>query len=307
MTTAQAPIAYPPIYASPSTTKVIGAMIGPSYRAPMNLEEVLPWTEGVNLSLAPKLPETSWIYGTPYWDQLTEAQRLEVLWLENARDISMFILLEQYLPPMYMGYLSAFGEILAPEVDEYMRIFSKEELVHTLVFRRYMKVANLPLYKLPVKAGYRPVMDMLEHSPKTTPPVVGVMWTLVVEWAAELNAMHGTQAAGVDPLTKKLFREHHVDEVRHIAFGQRVVEDFFNVAPENQKNFVRALFKPAVKDLIDEFTFTEEICDMTSFKFPIASTDADAIQKVRESASNIALNKARFKDLNEWLEKLGMA
>jgi hypothetical protein len=185
-----------------------------------------------------------------------------------------------------------------------MMIFSKEELVHTMMFRRYMELTKLPSFIVPQRDGYSPVMDMLEHSPKTTPPIIGVLWTLVLEWSAELNAMHGTQSAGIEPFTKKMFREHHIDEVRHIAFGQRIVEDFFKARSEQELNYVRALLKPALRDLFEEFKFTEQICDLTSFKFPFASDDVDAIKLVRDSENNSKLHDQRFKDMDSWLKKL---
>jgi hypothetical protein len=301
MTTQQAPI-----FASPENVRMIGTMVGTSYRSPMKVSDVLPWTEGINQALPPKLPETSWIYGTPYWDKLTDAQRLEVLWLENARDVSNFITLEQYLPPIYMGYLTAFGAALAPEVEEYMMIFSKEELVHTMMFRRYMEMAKLPTFVVPPREGYAPVMHKLEHEPRTTPPIVGVLWTLILEWSAELNAMHGTQADGIEPFTKKMFRAHHIDEVRHIAFGQRIVEDFFSARGEQELNYIRAMLKPAISDVFGEFKFTEQICDLTSFKFPVAKDDVEAIASIRKSENNTRLHIERFKDLSAWLEKLGL-
>jgi hypothetical protein len=296
-----------PLYASPENVRVIGSMITTSHRSPMTLEGVLKWAEqGVDKSLPPKLPETSWLYGTKYWDQLTPSQRLEMLWLENARDVSMFITLEQYLPPIFMGYLNAFSHALAPEVEEYMMIFSKEEIVHTMMFRRYMERANLPYFVVPERPGYKPVMDMLEHSPKTTPPIIGVLWTLVIEWSAELNAMHGTQSEGIDPFTRQMFREHHIDEVRHIAFGRRIIEDYFENRSEKEVEYVRNLIKPALKDVFNEYRFTEQICGLTSFEFPFDADDAEAIKEVRESENNRKLHDARFKEMNEWLQKLGM-
>lgn len=296
-----------PLFASKENVRVIGSMVTSSHRSPMTVEGVLNWEgPGVNKLLPPKMPTASWIYGTRFWDALTDEQRMELLWLENARDISMFIALEQYLPPIYMSYLIAFGDKLPPEVEEYMMIFSKEELVHTLMFRRYMSQAKLPRFVIPERPGYQPVMHMLEHSPKTTPPIIGVMWTLVIEWAAELNAMHGTQVDEVDPFTRAMFRAHHIDEVRHITFGKRIVEDFFATKSEEQKNYVRKLMGPAIKDVFNEFKFTEQICDMTSFKFPFSSDDGAAIQEVRESANNQRLQKERFGEMEAWLRELGI-
>jgi hypothetical protein len=293
-----------PIFASPENLRVFGTMIGTSFRAPLQPEHALDWSKGLDRTRPPKLPETSWIYGTPYWDRLTEAQRLEVLWLENARDVSNFITLEQYLPPLYMGYLIAFGPALAPEIEEYMMIFAKEELVHTLMFRRYMELGGLPAFELPRREGYNPVLDLLEHSPRTTPPILAVLWTLFLEWTAELNAMHGTQSDSIDSLTRQMYRVHHIDEVRHLAFGKRVVEDFYAACPRQQWDYIVNLMKPAIRDVYAEFRFTEQICDLTSFEFPVAKDDAEAINVIRNSENNKRLHHERFHEIDEWLAKL---
>lgn len=295
-----------PLFASQDNLRVINSMINTSHRSPMLLGSVLPWAEVIDRSAPPKKIETSWIHGTPYWDQLNDAQRLELLWLETARDVSYFIQLEQYLPPMYMGYLTAFGSALASEIEEYMMIFSKEEIVHTQMFRRYMEQAVLPYFVIPQRAGSAKVMQMLEHAPRSLPPIVGVLWTLVLEWAAELNAVHGTQTDGIESFTKKMFWEHHVDEVRHIAFGRRLCEDYFTSKSAEELAPIRQLLRPAVGDVLEEFKFTEQICDLTSFEFPFKNDDYATIRKVRASENNSRLNAVRFKEINDWLQKLDL-
>lgn len=295
-----------PLFATSDNLRVIGSMINTSHRSPMLLADVLPWSASIDRSALPKLPETSWIYGTKYWDQMSDQQRIEVLWIETARDVSYFIALEQYLPPMYMGYLTAFGSALAPEIEEYMMIFSKEEIVHTQMFRRYLEKNNLPSFVVPQRAGSAPVMHMLEHSPRSVPPIVGVLWTLVLEWAAELNAIHGTQADSVEPFTRKMFWAHHIDEVRHITFGKRLVEDYFASKNEEELMGIRNLLKPAIGEVLEEFKFTEQILDFISFTPAFEKADFDAIRAIRASENNTRLNEIRFKDINEWLIKLDL-
>ncbi|MDR2154577.1 MAG: diiron oxygenase [Burkholderiaceae bacterium] len=295
-----------PLFASQENLHVINSMINTSHRSPMLLGDVLPWDEMIDRSAPPKLASTSWIYGTKYWEQLTEAQRLEVLWLENARDVSFFIQLEQFLPPMYMSYLTAFGAALAPEIEEYMMIFAKEEIVHTQMFRRYLEKANLPNFVIPQRPGFAHVMHTLEHSPRSLPPIVGVMWTLVLEWAAELNAVHCTQVDGIEPITKQMFWAHHIDEVRHITFGRRLCEDYFTSKSVEELTPIRNLFKPAIGDVLEEFKYTEQISDLTSFEFPIHKTDLAAIRAVRASENNTRLNAVRFKEIIDWLTRLDL-
>src|SRR5438309_8093023 len=98
-----------------------------------------------------------------------------MLWREVARDISMFIWLEQRLPPLYVGYINKHRDDIPPHIYEYLMIFS----------------------------------------------AVGILYTVLIEWLAELGAMHLARDETIDPLTRQLFIVHHRDEVRHISSGRK--------------------------------------------------------------------------------------
>jgi P-aminobenzoate N-oxygenase AurF len=233
---------------------------------------------------------------------LDDTQRREMLWKETARDVSMFIWLEQTLPPLYVGFVNTYPKGVSPEIYEYLMIFSKEEIVHTLMFRRFMKLAGLPLYSMPDS----PYTSLLRKLP-VLHPAIGVLWTVTLEWAAELVAMHGSQGAGVEPLTKKMFHEHHVEEVRHITFGRRVVENFFNTASRAEQTAVREQFKPVLDNLIDLLTFNPEIASHLSFAFPADVNDPDVVRAIRSSPNNRILNDQRFKPQRDWFAELGLS
>ncbi|ATP28180.1 p-aminobenzoate N-oxygenase AurF [Chromobacterium violaceum] len=294
-------VARDPLGLSDESRRKVQTLIRASHRKTMELESVLPWENGINLSLPPKMETGSWIYGTPYWDAMTPEQRHETLWKETARDVSMFIWLEQTLPPLYVGYINRFRFDLSPEVYEYLMIFSREEITHTLMFRRYMKMAGLELFQPPGGA----YGSFVEKLPMMN-PVIGILWTLMIEWAAELSAMYLTQSAEVEPLTKMMFHEHHIEEVRHIAFGKRIVEHFFDTAPEAELAAMRAQIGQLLRHFKAEMTFNSEIAKHTSFVFPIQPGDEEAIALVRGSANNQRLNSERFAELDQWFAELGI-
>jgi hypothetical protein len=231
---------------------------------------------------------------------LTPEQRHELLWLENARDVSMFISFEQVLPVLYVGYLNRYGRELPPEVRDYLMIFSKEEMVHIMTFHRYLEAAGLPLFGPEASPRFA-----LEEVPKM-PPVAGILFTLIIEWMAELGAMYGTQSAEVDPLTRALYRRHHVDEARHIAFARWVVEAHFARAPEDELQPLRRLAKSALDRLEPAYSFNSEIAKYTSFPFPVDIEDAEQVREVCFSEANLALNAKRLKPMYDWLNKVGL-
>jgi len=72
-------------------------------------------------------------------------------------------------------------------------------------------------------------------------PVAGIIATLLLEWVAELSAMFVSQDDVVDPLTREMFHQHHLEEARHIAFGRWVGESFFEHAPDDQATQMRQI------------------------------------------------------------------
>lgn len=291
-----------PIKLDEKNSGVIESLIRASHKNPMELEIILPWSNGIDFDKPPKDEKGSWIYETPYWGVLNSDQQRELLWTEIARDISMFIWLEQTIPPLYIGYVNRYPFELSNEVYEYLMIFSKEEIIHTLMFRKFMKIAGLNLFK-PPSGEYATFIRQLP----TMHPVVGILWTLMIEWSAENNAMLLTQGDDIEPLTKKMFREHHIEELRHIAFGKRVIENYFNAESNDQLDPIRKIISALFRNLKSQLTFNIEIAQYVSFDFPVAENENDKIDSIRNSENNKQLNLKRFADVSEWLEELGIS
>jgi hypothetical protein len=186
-------------------------------------------------------------------------------------------------------------------VYEYLMIFSKEEIVHTLMFRRFMALARLDVYAPPAS----PYIRLLERLPRLN-PAIGVLWTLTLEWAAELAAVHGTQGAHVEPVVREMFHAHHVEELRHITFGRRVIESFFDTASREERELVRAQFSPVLRNLYDMITFNPEIASRLSFPFPADLSDPRVGDEIRHSPNNVAMNEQRFKEQRDWFIELGL-
>lgn len=290
-----------PFHASPANLKTIGSLVNSSNRGAMEVDTVLPWVTGPNRAMAPKRAEHSWIYGTSHWDVLTPEQRHELLWLETGRDVTAFIKLERFLPVLYVGLINRYRDALPTEIYDYMLIFSKEEIVHTLMFQRFMKAGGLPM----IQDSESPYKSFIENL-NNIPPIYGVMFTLVVEWAAELNAVLCTQYDGCEPFTKQMFREHHLEEVRHIAFGRKLVEDYVAQASTVERAKFKEVFRPIADAVYTEITYNRLICNFTSFPFPVGAEDRDAIAAVRQSAHNQQINKLKFEEMESWLVEIGV-
>jgi hypothetical protein len=278
--------------------RMFDTLIRASHRNYIDLEGFLPWADGVDKSVPPKKLDQLWICGTPYWDQLTEDQRLEVAWLETARDASMFIHLEHVIPTTYTGYAAQYRQALDPKVYEYLMLFAREEVTHILAFHRFLQVAGLPWYDPPGQGSYA---DFAARLPSLRPEV-GIMFIMLIEWTAELAVMHATNSDTVEPLTRQLFRAHHTEEVRHLAFGKAIGDAFFESSAADEADEVRSYLRRLVQVLHQVFSYNPQIARYTSFHFPIQPDDDDAIRTVQNSEHNVVLNRQRFQELYEWCE-----
>lgn len=277
----------------------LDGLITRSHAAHMDINTVIDWGRGVDKSLPPKRLECSNIYGTRHWDRLTDAQRIEMLWQEVALSASQFIWLEEALNPLFIRLLHRHHRRVPAAVREYMVIFCREEIVHTQMFRRYLKLAGLPVYGAPdIQYFFEELVTM--H------PVVGVLCVYLGEALAE-EAVMRQQGPGIDPLTKQLFYEHHREEARHLAFGRAICEAFFERAPIRAKEKMGRLIRGMMSSLVPEYTYGAEIARHLSFDIGIDPDDKDEIRRVQLSPNNQRLTKECWGHLLAWIKRMGLA
>lgn len=272
-----------------------------AHKKPMNINDVIEWEHGVDKIRLPKPKEQCWLFGTEFYQQLSDAQRSEVLWLENARDISMFMWLEQTIPPLYMGYINNHYHAISDEIREFLMVFSKEEIIHTLVFKKYMTLAELPMFEPP-----EGLQDLLTKVLPDMAPPIGIICTMLIEWMAEEAAQYAVKNTSIDLLTRQLYHAHHVDELRHIAFGRWVAEDYMKTLSAAEFQNLQGLVLAVLQRMLAQFTFNPAIADHCSFKYPIPKDDENIIEHIRNSENNKQLNQYRFASIFQWLEKVNI-
>jgi para-aminobenzoate N-oxygenase AurF len=277
----------------------LDGLIASSHAVHMDLNSVLDWSRGVDKSLPAKRLECSCIYGTRHWDVLTDAQRIEMLWQEVALSASQFIWLEEALNPLFMRLLHRNHLRVPPAIREYMVIFCREEIVHTQMFRRYLKLAGLPVYGAPdIQYFFEELVTM--H------PVVGVLCVYLGEALAE-EAVMRQLGPGIDPLTRQLFYEHHREEARHLAFGRTICEAFFEHAPVRAKERIGQLVRGMMSSLVPDYTYGPEIARHLSFDIGIDPDDKEEIRRVQLSPNNRRLTDETWGHLLRWLKRMGLA
>jgi hypothetical protein len=277
-------------------TQQLAGLIDKSHASHMELETVVDWAQGCNRAIRPKRVDHSGIYGTPHWDALSEEQRVELLWLENADLTSGFIWLEEGLPLIFIKLLHEHQGRLPQPIYDYMMVFCKEEIVHTQMFRRYLKTAGLPVLPTPI--------DVITDTLVKMHPVAGVLTTYLTELAAENIAMCQDDP-GADPLSRRIFQEHHREEVRHLAFGRWICEASLETfTPEGKKN-LGSMIRAFMSTLIPRLTVNGEIGQYLSFDLDIC--DTEELARVQRSPNNRRLSQQRHGAMLDWVKRLGLA
>jgi hypothetical protein len=277
--------------------KVFQQLVDKSLRHTMDYFTSVPWEQGLDKSKPTKRLDKLWLYCSTVWQQLTPEQRVEISWLETARDVSMFINLEHLIPELHSGYAKDFSDSMTREVYEYLMIFSREELMHILVFNKYLRLANME------KHPKIPEFYQLAAWLKTQRPELGITFALVIEWLAECEAMHVSQFEEIDPVTRAMFRQHHLEEVRHVHFGRKIAEAYFAAAPPEES----APSKAALRNLIRTIVHAPPpIAEYASFKFPFDMMDDKVVSEVRSSSHYQQVMRERYGEIFEWGRGLGI-
>lgn len=282
------------------TLSHVHALLRKSSERPLGLESAVTWDLGVNRHCPAKDLSQLWLYGTPFHQLLSEEQRIELSWLEIARDVSSLIKLKEYTSSLYTGYLNKYKRSLPSPVQDYLLVHAKEEIAQALVLKRYLKFAGLPTFNSFPAFGHISALFPEMH------PCFGIMGNLLLGWIIDAGAMYATQSTGVDALTRQVIKLHHVDKVRHLDFSRRLVDDYFNDSTRQERHRVRQIFRRVIPDMLNSYRFDPEIARHTSFDFPISADKQEFVNAIRQSAHNEWLDNVRFADLRTWLLTLDL-
>lgn len=279
------------------TNETIQQLIAKSLREPMDYHRSVPWELGCDKTRPAKRFDQVWLYNTSVWSKLTHEQRTELTWLEAARDISMFINLEQLIPQLFSTYLVSHGSRMSPEIHEYMMVFSREEFLHIMMFNRYLKLADLEKHEKN-EFFYKLVEKLL-----TAEPEVGITFTLLIEWLAECKVMLSTQSDEVDPLTRAMTRAHHIEEVRHLHFGKTIAEAWFARTPPEATAEIRAKLRDMILSIVHAVPAIQQY---TSFPLPCDLNDPALIEEARSKPHYHEIVQARYGEVFAWVRTIGV-
>lgn len=222
-----------------------------------------PWEIAVGKPWLKKKERIS-IYGTPYWDLATEEEKRLLSIEEVVTWWSGFIAFEQLVSEYYMRVINTGKFRDLPHVEAYMRHFVKEEIVHTIVFKKAIAYFGSEAYELPNEF----LRSFYDDNAMSGPyPLMAVYLTMLVEWMADLYQHLDTDADYIHPLGKAVVLEHWKEEMRHIKWGQNMIVGLAHTDPEFQQA-IREFTPVYLRQFVDQGITNIDCFERIGFRDP---------------------------------------
>ncbi|MCR9258162.1 MAG: diiron oxygenase [Pseudomonadaceae bacterium] len=178
------------------------------------------------------LPEDNWymspelmsLYGTEYFDSLSEAQQKKLSFTELCNFFSLVLQGER---PLVQGLAHRlYLKTTEPPVSDYLHHFIDEENKHMIMFGMFLNRYFGKVYpekKVTIPREYA----------KGEEDVAFLCKALVVEEYGEYYNVVMWHDKSLHPLVSEINRVHHFDETRHLAFGRARLVETFNEKSKN--------------------------------------------------------------------------
>jgi len=159
-------------------------------------------------------PERMTLYGTPIWDALTEAQRVEL----SKHEVISGARVGLWFEVLLMGMLAAhaYNQDPASLHTQYALTEIGDETRHSVMFARWADRYGGIDYKV------HPVVHHLGKVFRLVAPTGPSMWagTLVAEELLDRLQREGMNDERLQPLTRMVSKIHVVEEARHVRFAR---------------------------------------------------------------------------------------
>ncbi|MDO6708152.1 diiron oxygenase [Photobacterium sp. 1_MG-2023] len=276
-------------------------LINSSEKRSMSTLNDHPWDVPVGEHPVLRKKERISIYGTDYWDKMTEAERIRLSQEEMVSWWSAFIHLESLVVEYYMKELNggAFDDL--PVIRDYMKHFIKEELVHTLVFGKALDYFGIEIYPMP--EFLRSFYD--DNAGTGKYPLMAVYLTMIIEWIADEYQRLDADAEYVHPMAKAVVQAHWREEMRHIKWGQQMIKSLIDTDDEF-KEHAQQLTPVYVRQLIDQGVTNVDCFDRVNPADPAFDDQETLLETVLESPHRQQLNDELMKPLMHYFISSGI-
>jgi para-aminobenzoate N-oxygenase AurF len=237
-------------------------------------------------------PEWSTLYGTPLWDELTDAQRVTLTRHEVCSIMSTGIWFEMILQQMLLR--DQYAKDPANPEFQFALTEIADECRHSIMFARTCEKLGVPAYLPP-----RLVVELARLFKSLARGEVAYGAALVAEEVLDVMQRDWMRGEDVLPIVRTTSRIHVVEESRHMKFArQEIREHLLGVSP--RRRLLSSVTIAVVASVI--------VSSMVSPKvYAAVGLDVDrARQAVRDSAHRRTMLRSSCAHLMDFLGEVGL-
>lgn len=198
-----------------------------------NGSEDLDWSLNFPHTEYATKPERIAFNGYPPYEKMSEAEKIEFSWHNQAQTLSNFLHGEQ-------GAMLVASQLVACAPTYNAKLYAAsqafDEARHVEVFNRYLQKKVGIMY--PCMPDLKALIDKILTDNRWDLKFIGMQ--IVIEGLA-LTAFNGMKRSAADPLLRQLVDLVLRDEARHVTFGINYLEDFVQTLSDEERED-RALF-----------------------------------------------------------------
>ena len=153
------------------------------------------------------------LFGTPLWDQLTTAQRIELSKHESASWLSAGIAFEMQLNSFLLRH--AFVREPTSDHVRYALTEVEDECRHSIMFSRMIEKMGTPVY------CFQPTLrKVIWRAQLLGTEIMALIGTLIVEEFLDAAQRQIMRDDSVQPLVRTMTTIHVVEEARHVSYAR---------------------------------------------------------------------------------------
>jgi hypothetical protein len=203
-----------------------------SYNPDLDIDWDSPEVEG----LFHLQPERMTLYGTPLWDSMTQAERIEL----SKHEVISIARVGLWFEVLLMGMLAAhaYDQDPASPHTQYALTEIGDETRHSVMFARWADRYGGNAY------APHPAVHRLGKLFRLLAPSGPAMWagTLVAEELLDRLQREGMADEGLQPLTRMVARIHVIEEARHVRFAREELVREMAAAHWGPKRYFHRVF-----------------------------------------------------------------
>lgn len=188
-----------------------------------NPYEEFDWPESINRDSWTFSPELISIYGTSFYDLLTEEQKKRLAFWECINFFSLNIHGEKSL---LQGLTQQLYSNWPGEISNYLHHFVDEENKHMTIFGNYCLRYGQKIYPSKLLAVPRNFQEGEED-------FLFFVRVIIFEHMVDYYNIHMAKDETLHPFIRQIHRYHHSDEGRHLAFGRLITKQIFEKYSKN--------------------------------------------------------------------------